>query len=91
MTLVSDAPAVARETPRARMRTFVLSLCMTTLAACGIGTYGDTGSPEPGQWWPWVCSDGGTPAADAGCLPARPADARAHVSCVDGGTDAERD
>jgi hypothetical protein len=67
------------------MRTFVFALCATTLAACGIGTYGDTGTPEPGQWWPWVCPDASTPAADAGCLPARPPDARAPTSCVDDG------
>jgi hypothetical protein len=85
MTLVSDGRAITLDTPRDTMRAFVLSLCLTMIAACGIGTYGDTGSPAPGQWWPWVCPDGGAPAGDAGCLPARPADARAHAWCVDGG------
>jgi hypothetical protein len=71
------------------MRTLVLAVCMAMPAACGIGPYGDTGSPEPGPWWPWVCPDGGTPAPDAGCLPAQPTDARARPSCVDGGGSAD--
>ncbi len=44
-----------------------LSAC--TGAACGFGVYDDTGSPEPTDWWPWVCPDGGAPAPDGGCLP----------------------
>ena len=35
--------------------------------SCGFGTYDDTGGAVPGQWWPWVCPDGGDPSADGGC------------------------
>ncbi len=71
------------------MRAVLLALCLAApTAACGIGLYDDTGSPEPGQWWPWVCADGGEPDGEGGCEPAAPAsDARAHDACADGGAD----
>lgn len=69
------------------MRRLVLTLCAAMLSACGMGTYGDTGSPEPGPSWPWVCPDGGVPEGDAGCLPAQPTDAEARTPCADGACD----
>jgi len=38
-----------------------------SVAACGFGTYDDTGAAVPGQWWPWVCADGGSPSGEGGC------------------------
>jgi hypothetical protein len=37
------------------------------MTSCGFGTYNDTGGAAPGQWWPWICQDGGKPSVDAGC------------------------
>jgi len=56
-----------------RTRAFVLIAALTVaslavMAACGFGTYDDTGAAAPGQWWPWVCPDGGALSADAGCV-----------------------
>jgi hypothetical protein len=47
----------------------LLVSALLLLAACGIGTYRDTGSPEPGAWWPWVCPDSGNVAPEGGCEP----------------------
>ncbi|MHB1845124.1 MAG: hypothetical protein ACYCWW_09855 [Deltaproteobacteria bacterium] len=55
------------------MRPLRIVLLLALLSpACGGGVYDDSGQPYPGQWWPWVCPDGGYPAPDAGCLPACP-------------------
>jgi hypothetical protein len=45
-----------------------MALCLCAAAACGFGTYDDSGRPDPGQWWPWVCPDGAPPTTDAGCV-----------------------
>jgi hypothetical protein len=57
--------------------------CVTSAAACGFGTYADTGSPEPGTWWPWVCPDSGDLAPEAGCLPPE----AGSDACADGSGD----
>ncbi len=60
-------------------RTSLLALgAALGLLACGSGFYDDSGQPAPGQWWPWVCADGGL-APDAGCGAPPP--------CPDGGAD----
>jgi hypothetical protein len=59
----------ARRTRNAWLLPAALLIC-----GCSFGLYEDTGSVDPGQWWPWVCSDGGTPNADSGC----------EVRCEDG-------
>ncbi len=65
---------------RLRLLASLLLALLGTVPACGSGLAGDTGQPIPGQWWPWVCPDGGL-APDAGCLPPCPGNG-------DGGTDA---
>jgi hypothetical protein len=48
---------------------FMLGLMVVAGAAivsCGFELANDTGKPIPGQYWPWVCADGG-PAGDGGC------------------------
>ena len=65
----------------------VASAFATCFMGCGFGTYVDTGSAEPGQWWPWVCPDGGAPSPDGGCPPPPCSDAAADGCPQDGGTD----
>ncbi|MGA2450961.1 MAG: hypothetical protein ABTD50_20045 [Polyangiaceae bacterium] len=43
-----------------------LAIAALLLAGCGIDLYADDGSPNPCQWWPWVCPDGGI-LGDEGC------------------------
>jgi hypothetical protein len=64
-------------------RALAVLLLGASLAAvgCGFGLAHDTGQPIPGQYWPWVCADGGA-AGDAGCGPAD-----AGPSPPDGGAD----
>jgi len=55
---------------RRRLAALAAALTVGMLAlgtACGFGPDSDTGAAVPGQWWPWVCPDGGTPQPDAGC------------------------
>jgi hypothetical protein len=62
-----------------------LSLTWVALAAtaCSFGLYDDSGRADPGQWYPWVCPDGGDALApDSGCEPRPCADA-----AVEGGKD----
>ena len=47
----------------------LLLLAASAAVGCGFGLADDTGKPVPGQYWPWVCADGGAPG-DAGCGPA---------------------
>jgi len=63
----------------------VVLLAALGLSACGLGTYSDTGGPLPGQWWPWVCPDGGTPDPDAGCVPVPRCSDSNPSACADGG------
>ena len=74
-----SAPAGTRPAP-AWTRVFAaLALPLAiALSACGSGLYDDSGRPAPGQWWPWVCADGGL-APDSGCT--------APPTCADGGID----
>ena len=64
------------------MRGSCIALAVVLLSGCGFGLYDDNGGTDPGQWWPWICPDGGDAAPEAGCLPPR---------CTDGGADARRD
>ncbi len=58
-------------------RILALLTLLAALGGCGSGLYDDSGNPVPGQWWPWVCADGGL-APDSGCP----------VPACDGGVDA---
>jgi hypothetical protein len=65
------------------LRTLVAAAAFgACLAACSFGLYSDDGSASPGQWWPWVCPDGGDAAPEAGCDP---------HTCADGASDAHLD
>ena len=64
-----------------------VALLAAGIAACGFGTYDDKGGAQPGQWWPWVCAEGGIPSADGGCLPVSGADASSVDGPVDAGSD----
>ena len=84
-----DAPssAGARRPPASGPQSFVLALALAAalgLAACGSGLYDDSGQPAPGQWWPWVCADGG-PAPDSGCLAPPACDGGSGDGGIDGG------
>ena len=71
--LVAKGAGVDREWrhlgPRVLVGCASLVLWALLCEACGLGTYEDTGSPEPGQSWPWVCPETGMPAPEAGCGP----------------------
>jgi hypothetical protein len=56
------------------------ALGIASLTACSRGLDDDTGVPEPGPWWPFVCPDGGDVDAEGGC-PLPP--------CPDSGSDGE--
>ena len=61
------------------LRTGWLLAALLLLLGCSFGLYHDDGSVDPGQWWPWVCPDAGTPNADSGC----------EIRCEDGALPAE--
>jgi hypothetical protein len=49
------------------MRRFRVVLWLACAALAGCDTLSDdTGTDYPGQWWPWVCADGGL-VPDGGC------------------------
>jgi hypothetical protein len=39
-------------------------LASALVAACGLGTYDDSGQPQPQNEYAWVCPDGGSPVVD---------------------------
>ena len=63
----SPAPLGTRRLPFVLLLATILSLPVGA-AGCGFGIGDDSGQPVPGQWWPWVCADGGGAVPDGGCL-----------------------
>jgi len=45
---------------------FVIVVAGAAMASCGFQLADDTGKAIPGQYWPWVCADGGL-TGDGGC------------------------
>jgi hypothetical protein len=43
-------------------------LAVVLLARCGFGLADDSSNPIPGNYWGWVCLDGGA-VPDGGCPP----------------------
>jgi hypothetical protein len=60
------------------MRHLALAWCVAIATGCAFAD--DTGAPDPGLYWAWVCPDGGTPV-DASA----PVDFIAAGSCGKGG------
>jgi hypothetical protein len=67
-----------------KLHRFALALCLGVSIATGCTLYDDTGTPDPGVYWSWVCPETGDPAPEAGC---GPRDASREEACADGKVD----